>query len=735
MFRDSRRAFLNGLATANNVPLASKSRPSFLNLRYLSQNERESTKPVERREREPVETSTPHVDDGFHHQGVDLPRAPSDGTPRRSNVFRNVRTLSREQKLEGVQMFKTFEEAMKQHGTESTQKTFKLQPIKTDVVLNKAVQKQEEWNRATATNSILKERGSWSYDWRVPLQELRQNLRKDASPLSDVDAFVRPAVLYHQFSAREIFKPLEWSTPSFASYVKELASSQVARLMNRHLYVGHTNHVLAVRETLVSLFVDPDLRAYLSADAFEDALRFYYRHNIITEARKLFNIMLERNIRLRSRTLNIALCATAVKRDLHNFTYLLRAMINLGLKPSEDTWVSLVIVLESGAAKLAVVQNMRELSLLERLDVRQAISAELISTELDESTQTVDDVLAIMKKFDSQFGDDWFTERAGNIIIKHLCSSAKADQAFPFLATMVERRTIPNRATLDILLSHCLYNLDADGALQLLILFSKRFRVSGGEFSYNLLFLIAWYTLRYNLCRTIWWKACIDTAVSFRMQELTMRSLLRNTPPLTNNHSKLWMKEVGKVMVGISRNIDTGSKNDLESQEAVRSNTPVKELVQDLAEWSATGKERFDQTALAQRMMGADLSAFKLYRLDEDLFHAAFEEALKQDKSWHLRGFENIPLKDKIAQAIDIPVQYKVRLTDGMGVEQRKVRLVSEDKPREANTPQGTETPSSWGKTVHPHPIRYTKVEGTRLEKAHAEHERSKRTQPRIRFR
>ena len=719
---------VHGLATAHNVPLILPRLCLPLNLRQFSEDGRESIKPIEQRQKEPVEASNPSYDNGSQQRGIELPRVPGDGTSRRSSVFRNVRTLSRDQKFEGLQMFKTFDEAMKQHDTESKQTTFKLEPIKTDVVLNKAVKKQEEWNRVTATNSILRERGSWSYDWRVPLQELRGHFSKDGFPLSDVDAFVKPAVFYQQFSAPEIFKPLEWSVPAFARYVKEIASSQVTRLMNRHLYDGHASHVLAVKETLISLFNDPDLQMYLSTDAFEDALRFFYRHNSINEARKFFNLMLERNIPIRPSTLNIALCATAVKRDLHNFTFLLKAMISLGLKPSEDTWVSLVIALESGAAKLAVIQNMRELGLLERLDVRQAVSAELISTELDDSIKTTDDALAVMKKFDAQFGDDWFTKRAGNAIVKHLCTTAKADHALSFLAVMVERRNTPNRGTLDILLSHCLYNLDADGALQLLTLFHRRFKIRGGEFSYNLLFLIAWYTLRYNLCRVIWWKACIETAVSFRMQELTMRSLLRNTPPLTKNYSKMWIKEIGKVMVGISRSVDTSSDDDSKHQEGLRSDASVKQLVGELAEWSATGKERTDQKMLARRMMGADLSAFKLYRLDEDLFHASFERALEQDRDWHLRGLHKIPLAEKMAQAIDIPVQYKVRLIDGMEFDTAKVRLVNEDKPKGEEGFRGSET-LSWEKIVRPNPIRFTKVKGTRVEHAQKELARFKRAQ------
>ena len=731
MFKDGRRALANGLATAHNVPLALPKLRLSLNWRHFFKDGRESTKPIERRQEEPTEASDSSLDNGSQQRGIEMPRVPGDGTSRRASVFRNVPSLSRDQKLDGLRTFKTFDEAMKQHDTESKQTTFKLEPIKADVVLNKAVKKQEEWNRVAATNSILRERGSWSYDWRVPLLELREHFSKDGSPLSDLDAFVKPDVFYQQFSAPEIFKPLEWSVPAFARYVKEIASSQVTRLMNRHLYEGHASHVLAVKETLVSLFNDPDLQMYLSTDAFEDALRFFYRHNSISEARKFFNMMLERNIPIRPRTLNVALCATAVKKDLHNFTFLLKAMISLGLKPSEDTWVSLVIALESGAAKLAVIDNMRELGLLDRRDVSQAVSAELISIELGESIKSTDDALALIERFDAQFGEDWFTKRAGNAIVKHLCTNAKADDALAFLAVMVERRNVPNRGTLDILLTHCLYNLDADGALQLLTLFHRRFKIWGGEFSYNVLFLIAWHTLRYNLCRVIWWKACIETAVSYRMQELTMRSLLRNTPPLTNNHSKMWMKEVGKVVVGISRSVDASPENDSESQEQEGSNTSIKQLVREIAEWSATGPERADQKKLARRVMGADLSAFKLYRFDEDLFHASFERALEKDRSWHLRGLHKIPLAEKMAQAVDIPVQYKVRLIDGMEFDTPKVRLANEDKSKEEEALQRNET-LLLRETLRPNPIRFTKVKGTRAEHIHKERERAKRAQEKI---
>ncbi|KAI4156155.1 MAG: hypothetical protein LQ340_000492 [Diploschistes diacapsis] len=539
----------------------------------------------------------------------------------------------------------------------SVQQTFKLRGAQLPRLLSKVREKRDMQKFGQVKSSVMKEKGSWSYDWRIPLLELRRNFERSSAPLADLDTFVAPSILYRQFADVEVFKPSTWSQGSFAEYVNNLAQSQVSRLMQKHLYTGRTTHVSAVKDTLLFLFRDEELQPCVSTLAFENALRFFYRHSLISDARTLFNIMVERRIPIRTETFNMALRAAAGKKDLHNYTYLLRAMINQGLRPNEGTWVSLVIVLESHAAKVAVIENMRQLDLLSRADVIQAVAVDLLSSQLGQPAGVDSDATGTMQVFDSEFGDSWFSPKAGNVICEHLCKTGRPEQAVQFLETMVKRACRPNRGTLDILLTHCLMVLDDAGALRLLKLFWHEYQVGTGGFSYHVLFMIGWHIRSYNLCRVVWWAACIEGEVTYRMQELTMRSLLRNTPVQTKNMSKVWMKEVGKVIVGIKPSGRAHEKSKMSENK----NVSTRHNIEGLAAWASSEEDRFAQVGLANHAMRADLSAFKVFRLYVADFHQAFADAVERDGEWRKHGYQSMSLSQKIREAVQIPVRYKVR--------------------------------------------------------------------------
>ena len=494
-------------------------------------------------------------------------------------------------------------------------------------------------------NSILKDKGPLSYDWRLPLLELRRHFLEDSSPLSNIDYFTRPKTAYHQFSAYEISRPSEWSRESFATYVDDLSQSKVSRLMVRHLYHGHTTHVLAVRDLLLPLFQNAALQHFVSAGAFESALRFFYRHSMIKDARNLWNLMLERGMEIRPKTFNIALRKAADAKDLHNYTYLLRSMVRLGLRPSEDSWVSLVVVLESYFAKEVVVQNMRQLDILKRTDVIQAVAVNLLTSLLQKEPDA--DISALLGKFDDDFGPRWFSSGAGNAICKYLCEAGKAEHASQFLDIMIQRRCKPNQGALNILLGYCRRNRDIYSAIHISKLFWSRYQVEAGEYGFHILFLLAWELKLHNVCRVVWWYACIAGALTYRMQELTMGSLLRQVSTKSRNLTEVWKNDAGKVIVGIE-----GHRSMQEG---------VKRTVQQLAVKSSTKEHRDSQILLAKMVMQRDLSAYKNYRLDAVHFHEALAGALNRDEEWHKVGLSYMLLREKLTKAIQIPVRQKVR--------------------------------------------------------------------------
>ena len=559
------------------------------------------------------------------------------------------RASRRHQTEKEVESFRTLEEMMQNKGTKSSQESFRLSTTRHHRVLSQAVRKQEIDD---TTNSNLKKRGSWSYDWRVPLLELSQNYEPDGLPLEHIN-FMQHVDTYRQFSTAEISVPPQWSQQSFAGYVNDLAQSRVSRLVARDLYEPQDTHVHAVKDVLFSLFRNDDLQQYMTIEALENALRFFYRYDLVNDAKKLFRIMFERQIPLRGKTFNIALRAIAAHRDLHNFTYLLRSMINLGLKPSEESWLSLVVVLESTFAKYTAIQNMKTLGVLDRTDVLQAVAADVLTSEFKGDIADRPGVTDVLNKLDLQLGPQWFSMAAGNSLCKHLCQIGQPEVALIFVDAVVQRGSLPNRGTLDVLLTHCLWNLDSSGALNLLKLFWRKYSVVPHELGYHVLFMIAWETHQYNVCRVVWWKACIDCAVTFRMQELVMRSLLRNTPLNGAGLPKTWMKEVGKVSVGIEV-----TKDSLNGEETASSLRNAKEKI---AAWCHTGEERTVQIKLAKQTMRADLRAYKKYKFGASKFHDVFSEALMKDQSWRDRGLISISVMDKIQDAVHIPIRSKVR--------------------------------------------------------------------------
>ena len=562
------------------------------------------------------------------------------------------------------QMTSTSDKLDEKHGDLPTANTGSNRGV-TPYMQLKAMRPADAHIYNSTRNSVLKDRSSWSYDWRVPLLDLRQHFQPDSAPLSDLGAFAGSDKLYRQFSAREVFNPHEWSQQAFAGYVRDLAQSEVSRLVNRHLYAGHTTHVLAVKELLLSLFKKPEFQPLITAEAFENALPFFYRYRMIDAARSLWNLTLERRFPIRAKTFNISLRATADQRDLHNFTYLLRSMINLGIRPSEDSWVSLIIALESHAAKKVVVENMRDVGLLRREDVVRAVAVQMLSSTLRKGLDgSIDDTL---KQFDADYGRHWFSSGAANAICKHLCEAGMTLEALEFLNTMANRGCKPNQGTLDIFLGCCYRKSDPHLALRLLKLFWIRHGVFASETSHHMLFALAWQRKMYNMCKVLWWHACIEAKLTHRMQELTVRSLLRTTPRATANLSKVWMKEAGKLIVGI----ESGPRVHERSEASSRHETPLRRKVAQLAAKSDTQEDREAQLALVREILDADFSAWKQYRFYVDHFHQGLTRALSIDENWHKRGIVNISFERKLKEAVQLPVRPKVRF---FGAPRRIVR-------------------------------------------------------------
>ena len=534
---------------------------------------------------------------------------------------------------------------------------FRLVPGQTRTMVKRvqAVERYREHN--SITSSVTKFKGTWSYDWRIPLLELRQHFQKDPSPIIHSSEVTRAITQYQEYAAAEIPKPSTWSQESFAIYIKELALSRVSRVLQRQLYAKNTSHVFAIRKILLTLFRDHSMRPYLTPLAFENAMMFFYRYNMVSSCRELFNLMTTLEIPIFSSTFNLMLRAAAEKKDLHNFTYLLRAMIRMGVKPNENTWVAFVTAISTNVVKIAIIKQMRELGLLERDDVVQAVVIELLPTEITSHFGNGLDLNLLVEHLDSKYGRSWLSTMSANVMCRKLGELGHISEAVKILEIMLERGSRPDKFTLSIFLNHCTRIADSDLALRFLTLFQNRYGIRATKLNFHSLFMLGWRSRKYNMCRVVWRVACVNAAVTYRMQELVMRSLLRNTPPDPCNLREKWMKEAGKIVIGVDMEKQEWAHNREKSQGARPSHKVG--LIMELATYAEGPEKRTYRLARAKKLLAEDLAASSSHRLKES-FLTLLREALKMDDKWQREGKWKITIYRRLHLAIWTKIEPKV---------------------------------------------------------------------------
>ncbi|MCJ1471414.1 hypothetical protein MMC13_000053 [Lambiella insularis] len=552
---------------------------------------------------------------------------------------------------DGVMGLKSLREALKAPTHESLRESFNLSPL-TIRRLKSDGKKQEKLRDYKKVNlhrlSMQRHTGSWSYDWRLAFFELKQHYKDDESSISEADlirqCLHRPISRYYQVRAQDIPRPSVWTTFTFLGYVQDLANSEVTRLMHRHIYKNNTTHEVAVHDMIMSIFADESLEPFMTPQAFHIAFRFFFRHNSTSSVRVLFGLMNSLQIPISTTTFNIMLRGAASRKDLHNFTFLLRVMVGRGLSPNVDTWVSFLAVLNLKIAKLLTVRYIKELGLLQRPAVLKAVVNQIIDIKITNHISSEQDLVAFTTLMDAWYGIDWLSVSAGNHICHILGENGLVSQAVEVLGLMADRGCKPNNVTLHIFLGHCRRLRQPGRAIEVLRLFQSQYGLFPKQDEFDSLFMLAWRNKRVNLCRVIWRVACLQAAVSYRMQELVLRSLLRNTPKEPRTITDLFMKSAGKIIVGI----DIGASQLAEK------------LIEKLSCWAEPGEQRKKSTQLAKSVLARDLDATRHYTLVGD-FTELLTQALALDASWDTKEAINTSTLWKIQHAV--PMEIKVHPT------------------------------------------------------------------------
>ena len=524
-------------------------------------------------------------------------------------------------------------------------------------VLTVAEGRQKHKADKALINSRLKDKGLWSYDWRVPFGLLQQHHHQSDSLESGNSQLFRGVLSkqrrtedrprFSEIHADRIPRPDVWSPLAFLTYVEDLTTSSVSRIMHHRLYGASESHVAAIARILEELFCDPSLQVCLTVRAFDTACVFLVKHGFIPTTRVLFTRMDQLGLSFNAETFNAILRGAASHKDLRNYTLFLEIMVRRGVKPNGETWIALLMAIHTKAVKLLIVTTMRERGLLDLTSILKDAVNQIVGDELVTHLDRGQEVTAFLDIMDRQYGSDWPSVSAGNRILDELGERGLLLQSVDMLGFMEQRGTKPNAVTLNTLLGHCSRQRNMDGAIQMLRIFESSFGVFPGENHFHELFMLTWENQLLNCCRVVWRYACMAAAVSYPTQKLVMDSLARPIPGQQKSMRGAWRCTVGKCVVGVGHG-DGSPDNALELG-------TVQQLVA-MAEAATTSDQDPDFVKLTKRLLSEDLEAAEHYRPKSGLA-AKLLEAFAMDRRWVREDiWKDSSTMWKIENGVDIPV-------------------------------------------------------------------------------
>ena len=416
-------------------------------------------------------------------------------------------------------------------------------------------------------NKLLKDRGLSSQDWRIALSDLLKHTAcETATEPRKADSLNDESSLVHTFGsqnrnlcdsnadqnpvrivasrsrnyksyrlARNITPPVVWSEANLAAYVEALAESQRTQIQvafaERPQQSGWTN-IEDIVTAFETIFYSTASQKYLSIEACNTALRFYYDYSMMTKARALYIRMEDLKMQIPTETFNILLRGSASQRDLHNFTFLLNNMTRRGFKPNEVTWTLFLQVIDCSKVRAIIIRKMAEMNMLDKIGIRRVAAAHMIHYEIGYHLDNGNDHHSFLDYMNSKYGIGWLSTSAGNRLLNEVAKRKSTADSLSLLYEMKHEGFMPDDISLNTLLRHCLAGNQHDLAIETLNVFEQLYRLHPGPAAYETLFLQAWRNCLLNVSAVIWRSACIYGAVSAKIRSLIFQSLLSYTPAL-----------------------------------------------------------------------------------------------------------------------------------------------------------------------------------------------------------
>lgn len=526
------------------------------------------------------------------------------------------------------------------------------------------------------TNERLKDRGLTSQDWQIPLAVLEANFSagnaksKEHIRARAVWSMQRPKLC--QLHIDQIERPAIWTDFTFCNYVEDLAMSSVNRLIQRRFYAKGDSHTAAVSRRLEEIFKAPTSREFLSPRAFNVALSFFYRTCQVPKAMALFVYMEWLRMEIPPETVSIMLRGTATYKDLHNFTRLLRMFISRGIKPTASAWSALVQAVESREGRATIIRSMRKRNLLNKLATVKEIIRLVIRGDIAKHLDDGLDLASFLHLMDAQYGTQWLSYTAGNIMLYEVGRRKSIVEAFETLEALMQCGMSATVVTLNTLLQLSSQERDHLFSIRILRFLQADCGIKPDGRTYEVLFMQAWRSRLYNFARVVWTSACTEGLTTFKMQSTIKDNFLCNRPDTfcigAESRAKIWSLSAAQVIAGISQaqkldEIFRPSSSNYESRSKAKdlATDGRCQLVNDLP------MERLRLIGTRRRALAAliaeDIALAGRYHLT-DRFFSLLSKALELDRRWmQSRAWKERPPQWKRKNSLVVQIEKTERRT------------------------------------------------------------------------
>ena len=463
-----------------------------------------------------------------------------------------------------------------------------------------------------------------------------------------------------------------WNVVSFAQWVVENTFSRPPRLARSRsdVPVPDSGEIVAhqdkIARSLVEAYSNPEVHRYASAYSIVRTLQYLASKRKLREIRTVFHLLDNTNFRITASALNTMLQASATAQDLHGFRFVLSVMLARQVRPTWESWASLLELVSKRSLTDAhtIRERMQALNLLHNPAARKRVAASLIKRDFQEWLDSGKDGKQFLAHYDQLlWGPEWLSRESANILVDVRATRGQFAIVNSLLDEFDVRRCKLNVVTLNTILTLAsTHGNVAAGVTLASRLLHPGYQIQPNAITYKTLFALAWTRRSPNMVRVIWRYACMAGHVTFDMrrdiEESVLSFALSGSSKAANqadrpSRNQTFRTFAGKLAIGIS-----GGRRRAETTVASEAEhwllTHGTEKEKDVRE----AEVRAARTARLKEIVMADIAHFgNLVPLHP--LRSMLEKAFEMDRSWKDARLVD-DLETMFATAIDVPVVKKI---------------------------------------------------------------------------